>query len=71
MHEYSGNFLGMHFLWWLLLITVIVGILLAINNQKNTTVKETPLEILKKRFAKGEITEEEYEKAKEALINTK
>ena len=37
------------------------------TNSKNES--ETPLEILKKRYAKGEITKEEFEKMKKDILN--
>jgi hypothetical protein len=38
-----------------------------INGKKNSTSDDDPLLILKKRFAKGEITKEEYEEMKSVL----
>jgi len=37
------------------------------QSQKGRIVRETPLEILKKRYAKGEITKEEYDRIKQDL----
>jgi len=37
------------------------------NNLNQNTTTETPHEILDKRFAKGEINKEEYEKMKRTL----
>ena len=37
------------------------------NLLSNSTPKNTPVEILKRRFAKGEITEEEYEERRAVL----
>ncbi|UQD57020.1 SHOCT domain-containing protein [Flavobacterium sp. K5-23] len=70
MHNYSEHYWGMHFIWW-----IIWGIFLfwifftpySIPYQKSK--KEDPLAILKKRFAKGEITKEEYEESKKIIIS--
>jgi putative membrane protein len=68
---YNGhNFWGMHSFWWLFWLIIILWAIKA--SQKNTyqkTANETPLDILKKRFAKGEITKEEYEEMKKTLGN--
>ncbi len=67
MHDYNGNFYGMHFFWWIFIIIIILIVIYIIGKQGKIVKRETPLEILKKRFAKGEITKEEFEKSKEAL----
>ena len=38
-----------------------------IDQMANSTARETPLEILARRFASGEITAEEYEHARDLL----
>jgi putative membrane protein len=56
-----------------LLFLVVIGILIYFLIQASKSGKfggpftETPLEILKKRYAKGEINKEEYEKIKQDL----
>ncbi len=68
MHNYNGNFFGMHggsWIFWIL-IAVVVYYFLINNRAKNPNV-DTPMEILKKRLAAGEITKEEFEKLKETL----
>jgi len=69
MHNYNGNFFGMHFFWWIFWVILIIVIYYLINSQKRRTKSETSLEILKKRFAKGEITKEEFERLKKSLNN--
>lgn len=67
MHNYNGNYFGMHFLWWIFWIVLIIVIYYLINRNTQNTSEKTTLEILKKRFAKGEITKEEFEKSKKTL----
>jgi putative membrane protein len=61
-------------LWFILVILPMVGFFLAILYAIIREVRmpiettNTPLDILKARFARGEITREEYEKTKEALM---
>jgi len=56
----------------LLIIVIIVVVAYFIFKRRgafgSTSTAETPLEILKKRYAKGEISEEEYEKMKKNLL---
>jgi len=61
-------------LWFILVILPMVGFLLAVlyviirEVRMPIEPKNTPLDILKERFAKGEITTEEYEQRKDALM---
>ena len=68
MHHYYGHFFGMHFIWWIIWIVLIIWIFAIPNsNPFQKTKKDSPLDILKTRFAKGEITKEAYEEAKKVL----
>ena len=68
MHHYYGHFFGMHFIWWIIWIVIIIWIFATPNsNPFQKSKKESPLDILKARFAKGEITKEAYEEAKKVL----
>ena len=68
-HIYNGHFWGMHWVWWIFWILVIIWIFATpydIPGQR--TKRDTPLDILQKRFAKGEITKEEYKESKKILL---
>lgn len=69
MHFYDGHhFWGMHLIWWIIWIVLLIWIFAtpySIPGSRRT--KENPLDILQKRFAKGEITEEEYSERKKVL----
>jgi len=71
MHNY-GIWGGiMMFVFW---IAIIVGVVFLIKwiisqNQTNERKDENPLDILKRRYAKGEITKEEFEEVKRDLEN--
>ena len=72
MHFYDGHFGGMHLVWWIIWIVVLVWIFfLPYNIPYQRTKKEDPMVILKKRFAKGEITKEEFEEHKRLLNSDK
>lgn len=66
---YDGyHYCGMHFFWWFFWIIIIIWAYR--TSRKNTNqqaTEEGALEILKKRFAKGEITKDEYEEMKKTL----
>ena len=67
-HMYEHHYLGMHFFWWLFWIILIVWLFSTQRKMPSQQTKdESPLEILKKRFAKGEITKDEYQKIKNTL----
>lgn len=58
-------------MWILFLIVIGVAVYLIVQATKSkgleSPFRETPMEILKKRYAKGEITKEEFEKMKKDL----
>ena len=68
MHYFDGHWGGMHVIWWLIWLILLIWIFFVpfdIPYRKNQS--ESPNDILKKRFAKGEITKEEYEGSKKIL----
>lgn len=61
-------------IWWLWLIVIAIVVILfySVNNFRtgmSDIQNETPLDLLKKRYAKGEINEQEFEKKKKDLLN--
>jgi len=77
MHGYgfgSSMFMGggiFMFIFWILIAVVIIsmfsGKFTGNRFKSEARRRETPMEILKKRYASGEITENEYEDMKEKL----
>ena len=63
------SFWGMHALWWLFWIVVIIVVVAAFTSGSESIVRrrETPLEILQRRYAAGEIDGKEYEERKRTL----
>lgn len=59
------------FMWIIFLIVIGVAIYFIVQATKSkgpeSPYRETPMEILKKRYAKGEITKEEFDKMKKDL----
>lgn len=73
MHMYDGyHFWGMHLIWWFIWIFLLIGIFATpwdIPGRKKE--KDSPLDILQKRFASGQITKEQYLEKKTILENGK
>lgn len=57
--------------WWILVVVGIVAILKWISGSRRSDEaqagKQSPLEILQERYAKGELTKKEYEDKKKDL----
>ena len=70
MMDYGFGYGGM-FMWVIFLIVVVVAIYFIARALKeknmNAGGQDTPLNILKKRYAKGEINKEEYDRMKRDL----
>lgn len=75
---YRGQFLGGGMFMWIIILLLIIALVFFIytaakNKRSGEDIfsfkngSEEPLQILKKRLAKGEITEDEYERLKEKL----
>ena len=69
MHFGEWGFLGMHVLWWLFWIALIVVAVVAFTSGPERIVRrrDTPLELLQRRYAAGEIGEKEYEERRRTL----
>ena len=70
--NYDGHFFGGGFMWlfWILMIAGIFFVFQTMTKGKSensSSDKESPLEILKKRYARGEMEEEEYERRRKEL----
>ena len=62
----------MMYFWFILLVAFIVALVYLLKNAKlgglSLRQKEAPLDVLKRRFARGEISKEEYEERKAILL---
>ncbi|MDT8403194.1 SHOCT domain-containing protein [Sulfuriflexus sp.] len=73
MDSSGGMFFGGSFMWifWILLIVILVVVVKAMSNTGGSgskpTQDESPMEILKKRYARGEIDEEEFDRRRKEL----
>ncbi len=68
----NGMFFGGGFMWifWILVIVVLLVVIKAVIGtglQDKNGGQESPLDILKKRYAKGEINEDEFERRRKDL----
>ncbi|MDD3480764.1 MAG: SHOCT domain-containing protein [Patescibacteria group bacterium] len=67
-HMFSSDFWGGMVWMWLFWLLVIIGIIiLIIFLVNNTSSNNKPLDVLKERYAKGEIDKKEFEEKKKAL----
>lgn len=62
------NFFGMHVIWWFIWMALIFWVFFTPwNIPGNRRIQNSPLDILKRRYATGEITKEEYLEQKKTL----
>ena len=68
MHMINGPWLwGMHALWWLFWFIVIALFFSLATPVRRAKVRETPLQILERRYAAGEISTSDYQERKSLL----
>ena len=74
MWDNVGMGFGGPFMWlfWIFLVIVIVWALKAVMGNSNSPpeMQKPALDILKERYAKGEIDEQEFEQKRKDLIET-
>lgn len=60
---------GMHWFWWVFWVIFVIVLVWAVTRSSSPPPphQETPLEILKRRYAEGEISTEEFERRKSRL----
>lgn len=68
-HMMGSGYGGVMWLIVLVLVGVVIYFLLQVSKSKSSdgSIIETPLDILKKRYAKGEIDKEEFDRKKKDL----
>jgi putative membrane protein len=57
----------MHLFWWLFWIVLLLAFFSLATPVPRRRVRETPLEVLQRRYAAGEISTEEYDERKTRL----
>ncbi len=66
--DYDYNFLGMHLGWWILWGILLIWIFIVPYNIPGQRSKKiSPIDILKSRYASGEISYEEFQEMKKYL----
>jgi putative membrane protein len=68
MHTFSGGLLML--LFWGVVIGGVVLLIASLTRRDETPASsESPLDILKRRYASGEIDRDEFERVKESLLS--
>ena len=68
MSEMAWGFMGMHAFWWLFWIVLIVVLFTLAKPGKGSRRQLSPVELLQRRYAAGEISDKEYEERKAKLV---
>lgn len=67
-HMHEGHYWGMHWWWWIFW-AMTFGIAFILLRKNRSRKEESAMDILKKRFARGEIDQEEFEARKRVLLD--
>jgi len=67
---YYNNWGGMNFIWWFIWIILFIWIFaIPFNIPGQRFKKDSPLDVLQKQFASGQITKDEYQERKKMLLS--
>jgi putative membrane protein len=64
---FEHHYWGMHLFWWIFWMAIISALLFSPWPARPLGRRDTAIEVLRRRFAAGEITEEEYRRRLEVL----
>ncbi|MFH1528099.1 MAG: SHOCT domain-containing protein [Bacteroidota bacterium] len=72
-HDMGFGMMGFGWIIWLIIIGTIAYLIYKVSNQKQSEIfkqnlNESALDILNKRYARGEISKEEFDRIKKDLI---
>jgi putative membrane protein len=68
---YTNYYWGMNFIWWILWIAMIIWVFaIPFDIPGQRSRRNTPLDILKKRYAAGQIDIEEYNEKKANILKS-
>lgn len=68
IYDYNYHYGGMHLIWWFVWLIILFWVFISPYNIPGQKAKKgNALEILKKRFASGQIKLEEYQEMKKIL----
>ena len=71
MHDWNWENWNMPMMWfvWIPLVILIVWLIMRLSNRESYSQnrEESPMEILKKRYARGEVSEEEFQQQRKDL----
>lgn len=68
MHSMWNTMGSWMFLWWILIIVVIIGAISFFVRQGNINRDKSALDILKERYARGELSKQEFEEKKRDIL---
>lgn len=69
--NWDWGFGGMHFFWWLfwvISIVVFFSFAMPVRRVRYAEFRSTPLDVLRKRYAAGELTTAEFDERRDRLL---
>ncbi|MGE3760514.1 MAG: SHOCT domain-containing protein [Pseudobdellovibrionaceae bacterium] len=67
-HMFWSGMGGWMFLWWIVIVIIIVASISFFVRQGNPNREKSALDILKERYARGEISKEDFEERKRTIL---